>query len=164
MCITFARSLFYSVIFAPRLCLSTRCPRLILKLSPRYGQGRGKGQGLFLIMGAKPPYPHEKTKWGSICLMENWLSTSRAGLADFSVPPFGCGRAPIPPLLGHGNGIVRKESACGGHMMNRKQGSAGKKYASMCLLANWLSAARAGLEDFSAPPFGCGQALIPPLL
>ncbi len=46
---------------------------------------------------------------------------ARAELAGFSVPPFGCGTAPIPPSLGHGNGVVRGENACGGHMMDRKQ-------------------------------------------
>ena len=41
------------------------------------------------------------------------------------------GRAPIPPSLGYINGGVRKESACDGHMMDRKQGSAGRDCASM---------------------------------
>ena len=84
-------------------------------------------------MGAQPPYPHEKTKWGSICLMAEWLPTARAGLTDFSVPPFGCGKArpikrsraflkhgggaPIPPLLGNRNGVVRGESTCGGQRL-----------------------------------------------
>ena len=59
---------------------------------------------------------------------------ARAGLVDFSVPPFGCGQAPIFPLLGYMNGGVRKESACVEHMMDRKQGSAGRDCASMRLL------------------------------
>ena len=29
------------------------------------------------------------------------------------------GKAPIPPLLGHGNGAVRGERPCGGHKMGR---------------------------------------------
>ena len=49
--------------------------------------------------------------------MAEWLSTARAELTGFSVPPFGCGTAPISPLLGHGNGVAREENACGGQRL-----------------------------------------------
>ena len=89
-----------------------------------------------------------------MCLMANWLSAARAGLADFSVPPFGCGKAPIPPSLGYINGGVRKESACGGHIMDRKQGSAGRDCASMRLLTIWLPAARVEPTGSAFLPIG----------
>ena len=81
LCITFACSLFLLCHFraAPVFIhpLLTAYPKVITKI---WTGERGKGQGLFLIMGAKPPYPHY-----------------------------------------YENGVVRKESACGRHMMDRKQ-------------------------------------------
>ena len=66
---------------------------------PRFVQGayEKKVKGVWVNMGAQPPYPHEKAKWESMRPLANWRAASRAELEDSSVLPFGCGDAPIPP-------------------------------------------------------------------
>ena len=120
--------------------------RAELKNFPTLPVGRAKGKGLLLNMGAR----------------------SRASLNHG-------GRAPIPPLLKYENGIVRRESACGGHSLceylltdkttfsfacnsdrlhhasHRVLLSAGaqpvsRECGSMYLLTNWRAMPRAGLS------------------